>query len=78
MKATRNVASRSITVSELPKLFKDPGGGTVIRNSLDEITIVINYRGSTNLVGRAIVLDDLLLPLIVNAINATDVKQEGV
>jgi hypothetical protein len=77
MKATREVSSRTVTITELPYLFKDPKEGTMLRNSLDEITIVVNYRGDSNFVGRAIVLDNLLLPLIVDAINATQTQTKG-
>jgi hypothetical protein len=76
MKATRDASCRTITITELPKMFNDPEDGTTLRNSLEEITIVVNYRGDTNIVGRAIVLDNLLIPLIVDAINATETKHE--
>lgn len=70
MKAAHHISSRTITVTELPAMFKDRDG-TTLRNDLEEITIVVNYRGDNNFVGRAIVLDNLLLPLIVNAINSS-------
>jgi hypothetical protein len=77
VKATRDVSSRTITVTELPVMFKDPSDGTTLRNSLDEITIVLNYRGVTNVNGRALVLDNLLIPLILDAINATQTQTKG-